>query len=77
MGGPLSAESWQVVCSSGWTYAERPTALLRSGERLEIEGVERMWRSPQGRNFIVRLVDKRKFHLLYHETEDHWLVEAG
>jgi len=77
VGDPLSEDTWQVECKSGWTYAERPAALIGNGERLGIVEVERMWRSPQGRHFIVTLEDKRRFHLLYHEAEDRWLVEAS
>jgi hypothetical protein len=77
MGDPLGTDSWQVECVSGWTYAERPAALLWNSERFEIEGIERMWRSPQGRHFVVRLVDKRRFQLSYIEVEDRWLVEAN
>ena len=77
MGGQVNQSFWQVECKSGWTYAERPAALLRGGERLEIESVEQMWRSPLGRHFIVRIEDRGRFHLLYQEAEDRWVVEAN
>jgi hypothetical protein len=76
VGYQVSQETWRVECSSGWTYAERPAALILNGERLEIEAVEQMWRSPQGRHFWVTLADRRRFHLLYLEGEDCWEVEA-
>ncbi len=77
MGGALSSENWQVSCASGWTYAERPVALLHVGLRLEIERVEAMWRGPDGRHFTVQAQDLRRFHLLYQEDLDAWSVEAA
>jgi hypothetical protein len=75
LGDALAGPAWQVACVSGWSYAERPAALLRAGVRLEVERIEQMWRSPQGRHFVVRIQDERSVALLYNEVEDCWTVE--
>lgn len=66
--------SYQVECHSGCEYAERPTALVMNGQRVEIETVEDRWRIPGGKCFRVRLMDGRRFELFYGELYDEWRV---
>lgn len=66
--------SFQVECHSGYEYAERPTAILINGERLEVEAVEDQWRIPGGKCFRVRIKDGRRFELFYGELYDEWRV---
>ena len=63
-----------VECHSGYTYAERPTALRWEGKRLTIEAVEQAWRVPGGRRFRVRTEDGRVFELFYGELYDEWRI---
>jgi hypothetical protein len=63
-----------VECHSGYTYAERPTALCWEGKRLTIEAVEQAWRVPGGRRFRVRTDDGRVFELFYGELYDEWRI---
>ncbi len=63
-----------VECHSGYTYAERPTALHWRGERLAIAEVEAQWRIPGGRKFRVRTEDERHFELFYGELYDEWRI---
>lgn len=65
-----------VECHSGFTYAERPTALHWEGERLVIQQVEDAWRIPGGRRFRVRVEDGRQFELFYGELYDEWRIHA-
>lgn len=65
-----------VECHSGYTYAERPTALRWDGARLAIEEVEDAWRIPGGRKFRVRVEDGRMFELFYGELYDEWRILA-
>lgn len=66
--------SYGVECHSGFEYAERPTALVADGQRLEIEAIEDSWRIPDGKCFRVRLQDGRRFELFYGELYDEWRV---
>lgn len=63
-----------VECHSGFTYAERPTALYWRGEWLEICEVEARWRIPGGRKFRVRTEDEGRFELFYGELYDEWRI---
>ena len=63
-----------VECHSGYTYGERPTALVWEGERFLVEAVEAVWRIPAGRCFRVRTVDGRVFELFYGEMYDEWRI---
>jgi hypothetical protein len=63
-----------VECHSGYTYAERPTALRWKGKRLAIEAVEQSWSVPGGRRFRVRTEDGRVFELFYGELYDEWRI---
>jgi hypothetical protein len=69
------ADSSELVeCHSGYTYAERPTALHWGGERLEVAAIEAQWRIPGGRKFTVRVTDGRRFELFYGELYDEWRI---
>ncbi|HEX9617883.1 MAG TPA: hypothetical protein VGA03_10745 [Anaerolineales bacterium] len=63
-----------VECHSGSEYAERPTALYWQGQRLEIEAVQRRWRTPAARCFRVRTVQDQIFELCYEEHSDRWQI---
>ena len=63
-----------VECHSGYTYAERPSAIRWEGKRLTIETVEQAWRVPGGRRFRVRTEDGRVFELFYGELYDEWRI---
>lgn len=64
----------RVECHSGFTYAERPTALYWEDNRLAIEEIEAQWRIPGGRKFRVRTEDDRRFELFYGEMYDEWRI---
>ncbi len=63
-----------VECHSGYTYAERPIALIWEGDRLEVDEIEARWRIPGGLRFRVRTVDGRVFELFYGELYDEWRI---
>jgi hypothetical protein len=63
-----------VECHSGYTYAERPTALRWQGERLEIDEIQQRWRVPGGLCFRVLVRDGRVFELFYGELYDEWRI---
>lgn len=74
-GGPRNEPPTEIVeCHSGYTYAERPTALFYDGQRLPIVEIEARWRIPGGRKFRVRVEDGRIFELFYGELYDEWRV---
>ncbi len=47
-------EAGGVECYAGYRYPERPRAFVWEGERVEIEAVERRWRTPAGPTFRIR-----------------------
>lgn len=63
-----------VICHSGATYAERPTALNWLGQRLEVDLIEKQWRHPDEIGFHVHVADGRRFELIYYEGQDNWRV---
>ncbi len=72
MGGTLTVE-----CHSGFTFAERPTALTWDGIHLEIAEIISEVRTPGGRRFQVKVKDGRIFRLEYDEMNDDWkIIEA-
>ena len=62
----------KVECHSGYTYAERPTAVEMDGKRLEITEIITESRTPTGRKFTVRFKDGKVIDLDYDENEDEW-----
>ncbi|HDQ70885.1 MAG TPA: hypothetical protein ENN19_02180 [Chloroflexi bacterium] len=59
-----------VECYAASRYPERPRALFWQGERIEVEEVERQWRTPRGFVFVVRAVGGCRFRLTYDEATD-------
>ncbi|MEE8390114.1 MAG: DUF6504 family protein [Anaerolineae bacterium] len=64
-----------VECYAGYHYPERPRAFLWEGKRLEVEKVERQWRTPVGPLFRIRTTDNYHFTLAYDEAADTWDVQ--
>ena len=66
-----------VECHAGYTYAERPTAVLWGDKRLSVlELIERR-NTPDGRYFLVRTEDDLAFILIYNEFDDAWQVREA
>jgi hypothetical protein len=66
-----------VECHSGFTYAERPTALSWQGQRLVVAAVLEEARTPAGRRFRVRAEDGQEFELVYCEVSDEWEIQPS
>jgi hypothetical protein len=64
----------KVECHSGYTYTERPVAVVWEGCRQEIVAIEAEWRSPEGRGFRVVTSLGQRFVLQYHEAQDEWRI---
>ena len=67
-------DSELVECHAGYTYAERPTALLWDDKRLEVIDIIESKRTPEGRFFRVRTEENKAFTLSYDELSDEWSV---
>jgi hypothetical protein len=64
----------QVICYSGYTYAERPRSFRWEGRDYEFEQIEKAWLEPGKRYFQVRSKDNKKSRLCYDEKEQKWSV---
>ena len=64
----------EVKCYSGYTYAERPISFIIQGKDYQIESIEKEWREPGERWFLVITGDNKYFKLCYNEAHDEWLV---
>jgi hypothetical protein len=62
----------KVECHSGYTYPERPTAIVLDGRRLEIAQIISEARTPSGMYFRVKTADDRELDLEYDEEKDEW-----
>jgi hypothetical protein len=68
----MTAEAVRVTCYSGQAYAERPVSFRWQGETHQVAKIEREWREPRERHFLVRTEDERLFELCYQEQQDMW-----
>ncbi|MBN2149645.1 MAG: hypothetical protein JW726_19815 [Anaerolineales bacterium] len=66
-----------VECRSDSEYAERPTALVWEGERLEITEILQRWRTPQEKQFLVRTRLHGLFMIAYSFQEDCWSIHQN
>ena len=64
----------RVECHSGYTYAQRPTALYWQDERLGIAEILYEWHTPNARHFKVNTVNSQLFALSYQEDSDQWRI---
>ncbi len=66
-----------VECHAGYTYAERPTALLWGDKRLSVIEIMEWRHTPDGKYFQVRTEDDLAFILIYNEFYDTWQVREA
>ena len=66
-----------VECHAGYTYAERPTALLRGDTRLSVIEIMEWRHTPDGKYFQVRTEDDLAFILIYNKFYDTWQVREA
>ena len=66
----------RVECYSGLEYAERPTAVWWQGMRVEVEAVEKQWRTPEGKGFRVRLISGQILDLFWSIRTDEWSIQS-
>jgi hypothetical protein len=76
MHAPGEALQTEVVveCLSSASYAERPLAFYRQGQRLEVAEILSRWRLPTGAGFRVRTIQEQIFDLFYDESLDEWSI---
>jgi len=68
----------EVKCYSGHTYAEEPRSFTRGGVKYEVTSVEKRWREPGKRCFLVRAGGHKRFKLCYNEKNQQWsMTDAG
>ena len=63
-----------VECYSGYTLNERPSCIRWKGEKLAVKSVQKEWREPGCRYFIVCVEGDRIFRLCYYVSTDRWKV---
>ena len=66
----------RVECYSGLEYADRPRAIWWQGARVEVQAVEKQWRTPEGRGFRVRLASGQTLDLFFSTRTDEWLIQS-
>jgi hypothetical protein len=64
-----------VECHSGFTYAERPTALTWQGQQLIIAEILSQGRTPQAKWFRVKTTDGQLFELSYVDATNEQLAD--
>ena len=67
-----SNSSLTVTCYSGHTYAEEPRSFTLDGVFHSVAAVEKAWREPGQRCFLVRMGDSKIFQLCYNEAIGSW-----
>lgn len=65
-----------VLCYSGFSYAERPEAILWQGKKINIKQCVQSRHTPDGKSFEVILENGWKVQLHYLEKEDRWIVSG-
>ena len=66
--------SSRVRCYSGHTYAERPASFVWQDVDHEVARIEKEWREPGSKHFLVVTHENESFELCYNEQHDSWSV---
>ncbi len=61
-----------VKCYSGHTYAEEPRSFEWEGVEYEVEEIQRAWREPGERHFLVKTGGNKSFQICYNEVNERW-----
>ena len=64
----------QVKARAGYTYPEEPYAFTWEGLERRVARVEREWREPGRKVYVVRDTANRQFLLAYSESDSSWQV---
>jgi hypothetical protein len=72
----MESRAVDVICYSGYAADEEPHAVVADGLRLEVVAVERRWREPEARFFVVRMSDGAKCVLRQNVTSGAWTMRS-
>jgi hypothetical protein len=61
-----------VTCYSGHAYAEEPRSFTLDAAEHEVAVIEKSWREPGKRCFLVTTGDSKLFQLCYNEPKGYW-----
>jgi hypothetical protein len=64
----------QVHCFSGRAYEERPIFFTLEGVTYSVHSVEKEWREPGAKHFLVCTGDNKRVELCYNEQNHEWSV---
>lgn len=62
----------KVSCYSGHTYAQEPRSFEWRGIGYDVAAIEKAWREPGKRCFLVLTGDNKSFQLCYNERQQDW-----
>jgi len=68
----IKREIIRVQCHSGYTYAEKPVAFNYRNEDYKIDKIEKEWREPEEKHFLVLTRNKKIFELCYNDHKNEW-----
>ena len=64
-----------VDCYAGSSYPDRPLAFTWKGQKRQVAEVEKEWREPGMRVFVVKDTSGGRFQLAYEEQTDMWKLD--
>ena len=73
----MHARLVDVRCHSGYAADEEPRVVVLDERRLEVVAVERRWREPEARFFVVRIADGTRYVLRQAVTTGVWTMKSA
>jgi hypothetical protein len=64
----------KVRCYSSYTYAQKPVSFDWQGRYYEVENIEKEWRRPRERWFLINARDNKYHEFCYNEMQDDWSI---
>jgi len=64
----------KVKCYSGHTYSQRPVSFTFQKKEYQVEIIEKEWRGPGEKWFVVKTGGNKYFKLCYNEAQDKWKI---
>jgi hypothetical protein len=64
-----------VECQSGYSGCDYPIEILFENQRLKVNQIEKEWREPDGKRYIVKTEQGMRFNLVYFEETNTWQIQ--
>ncbi len=64
----------RVICEAGYSGCDHPKAFTWLGNRLSVQRINKEWREPDAKHYLVTAGNGDRFKLVFSETSGSWSI---